>query len=52
MDYWKEYYETIFGFSAFVKFDDTDISTEYSSLKSVVVRSKNWKVKFQKNISI
>jgi len=49
MDDWKEYYETIFGFSAFVKFDETDISTEYSSLKSVVVRSKNWKIKLPIN---
>lgn len=49
MDYWKEYYQTIFGFSAFVRFDETDISTKYSSLKSVVLRSKNWKVKLPIN---
>tara|TARA_Y100001970_G_C14222899_1_gene853759 strand:- start:1338 stop:2459 length:1122 start_codon:yes stop_codon:yes gene_type:complete len=49
MDFWKEYYETVFGFSTFVKFDEDDISTEYSSLKSVVVRSKNWKVKLPIN---
>jgi len=49
MDYWKDFYENIFGFSTFVKFDETDISTEYSSLKSVVVRSKNWKVKLPIN---
>ena len=49
MDYWKEYYEKIFGFCAFVRFDETDISTKYSSLKSVVLRSKNWKVKLPIN---
>tara|TARA_B100002052_G_C15813685_1_gene567131 strand:- start:22 stop:1143 length:1122 start_codon:yes stop_codon:yes gene_type:complete len=49
MDFWKEYYENIFGFSTFVKFDEDDISTEYSSLKSVVVRSRNWKVKLPIN---
>ena len=49
MNFWKEYYEKIFGFSTFVKFDETDISTEYSSLKSVVVRSKNWKIKLPIN---
>ena len=49
MDFWKEYYENIFGFSAFVRFDETDISTKYSSLKSVVVRSENWKVKLPIN---
>ena len=35
--------------NSFVKFDETDISTEYSSLKSVVVRSKNWKIKLPIN---
>ena len=49
MDFWKEYYEKIFGFSAFVRFDETDISTQYSSLKSVVLRSENWKIKLPIN---
>ncbi|MAV63998.1 MAG: 4-hydroxyphenylpyruvate dioxygenase [Pelagibacteraceae bacterium TMED124] len=49
MDNWKEYYENVFGFDTFVKFDETDISTQYSSLKSVVVRSKNWKIKLPIN---
>ena len=49
MDYWKEYYENIFGFSTFVRFDETDISTQYSALKSLVVRSKNWKIKLPIN---
>ncbi len=49
MDYWKEYYEKIFGFCAFVRFDEADISTRYSSLKSVVLRSKNWKIKLPIN---
>ena len=49
MDYWKEFYEKIFGFSTFVRFDETDISTKYSALKSVVVRSKNWKIKLPIN---
>ncbi len=49
MDYWKKYYEKIFGFTAFVRFDENDISTKYSSLKSVVVRSENWKVKLPIN---
>jgi len=49
MDYWEEFYKKVFGFSTFVKFDETDISTKYSSLKSVVVRSKNWKVKLPIN---
>ena len=49
MDEWREYYENIFGFSTFVCFDETDISTQYSSLKSIVVRSKNWKIKMPIN---
>ena len=49
MDEWREFYENIFGFTTFVRFDETDISTQYSALKSIVVRSKNWKVKMPIN---
>ena len=49
MDEWKRFYENVFGFTNFVRFDETDISTRYSSLKSIVVRSKNWKVKLPIN---
>lgn len=49
MDKWREYYETVFGFTTFVRFDETDISTKYSALKSIVVRSKNWKIKLPIN---
>ena len=49
MNYWRDYYENVFGFTNFVVFDETDISTKYSSLKSRVMRSKNWKVKLPIN---
>jgi 4-hydroxyphenylpyruvate dioxygenase len=49
MNYWRDYYENIFGFTNFVVFDDTDISTKFSSLKSRVMRSKNWKVRLPIN---
>ena len=49
MDEWQEFYERVFGFTTFVRFDETDISTQYSALKSVVVRSKNWKIKLPIN---
>ena len=49
MNYWRDYYENIFGFTNFIVFDDTDISTKYSSLKSRVMRSKNWKVRLPIN---
>ena len=49
MNYWRDFYEDIFGFTNFVVFDETDISTKYSSLKSRVMRSKNWKVRLPIN---
>ena len=49
MNYWRDFYENIFGFTNFVVFDETDISTQYSSLKSRVMRSKNWKVRLPIN---
>ena len=49
MDVWRNFYHKIFGFMPFVKFDKTDITTEYSSLQSVVMRSKNWKIKLPIN---
>ena len=49
MDQWGDFYDKVFGFPVFVRFDETDISTKYSALKSIVVRSKNWKVKMPIN---
>ena len=49
MDEWQEFYERVFGFTTYIRFDETDISTQYSALKSVVVRSKNWKIKMPIN---
>ena len=49
MDKWGKFYEEVFGFPIFVRFDETDISTQFSSLKSIVVRSKNWKIKMPIN---
>ncbi len=49
MDHWTEYYKNIFGFTHFIRFDETDISTKFSALKSNVVRNKNWHVKMPLN---
>lgn len=49
MNLWKRFYSDIFGFMPFVKFDKDDISTQFSSLQSVVMRSKNWKIKLPIN---
>jgi 4-hydroxyphenylpyruvate dioxygenase len=49
MDDWVEFYERVFGFEHFLTFDDKDISTEFSALRSKVVASPNRKVKFPIN---
>jgi 4-hydroxyphenylpyruvate dioxygenase len=43
------FYRNVFGFSRFVSFDDTDISTEYSALRSTVVANENRWIKFPIN---
>ncbi len=43
------FYRDIFGFSRFVSFDDKDISTEHSALRSTVVANGNKWVKFPIN---
>ena len=43
------FYNEVFGFSRFVSFDDTDISTEYSALRSTVVSNHNKWIKFPIN---
>lgn len=49
MNKWRDFYEKVFGFTNFVVFDEHDISTKFSALKSRVMRSKNWKVKLPIN---
>ena len=49
MDHWVDFYQRVFGFSHFLTFDDKDISTEYSALRSKVVVSQNGRVKFPIN---
>ncbi len=41
MDTWVEYYKTIFGFEHSLSFDDKDISTKHSALRSKVMSSPN-----------
>jgi 4-hydroxyphenylpyruvate dioxygenase len=43
------YYTDVFGFSRFASFDDKDISTEYSALRSTVVSNRNKWIKFPIN---
>jgi len=49
MDHWVQFYQRVFGFGHFLTFDDKDISTEFTALRSKVVASPNGKVKFPIN---
>ena len=49
MDKVADYYRTILGFDQLISFDDKDISTEFTALKSKVMASKNLRIKFPIN---
>ncbi len=49
MDGWGAFYERVFGFSQLVSFDDGDISTEYTALRSKVMSDAARRVKFPIN---
>jgi len=49
MNRWVDYYADVMGFRNLITFDDTDISTEYSSLMSKVMSNGNDKIKFPIN---
>jgi 4-hydroxyphenylpyruvate dioxygenase len=49
MNVWVEFYERVMGFKNLISFDDTDISTEYTSLMSKVMSNGNERIKFPIN---
>jgi 4-hydroxyphenylpyruvate dioxygenase len=49
MDAWGDFYARVFGFSQLVSFDDKDISTEYTALRSKVMTDARHLVKFPIN---
>jgi 4-hydroxyphenylpyruvate dioxygenase len=49
MDVWGDFYANVFGFSQLISFDDKDISTEYTALKSKVMTDAEHRVKFPIN---
>jgi 4-hydroxyphenylpyruvate dioxygenase len=49
MDLWGDYYANVFGFSQLVSFDDKDISTDYTALRSKVMTDPRHRVKFPIN---
>ena len=46
---WSDFYRDAFGFTPLISFDDSDISTEYSALRSVVMSDERRNVKFPIN---
>lgn len=49
MDRWCDYYAKVFGFHQFVSYDDKDISTEYTALRSKVMANDRRNIKFPIN---
>jgi 4-hydroxyphenylpyruvate dioxygenase len=49
MNTWVGFYERVMGFKNLISFDDSDISTEYSSLMSKVMSNGNERIKFPIN---
>ncbi len=49
MDRWSDYYRRVFGFSQLISFDDTDIATDYTALRSRVMSDRDRRVKFPIN---
>ena len=49
MDRWVSWYDRTLGLSRFVSYDDKDISTEFTALRSTVVASKDRAIKFPIN---
>ena len=49
MNYWCDFYRDVLGFFRYITFDDQDISTEYSSLMSIVMSDGGHNIKFPIN---
>ena len=49
MNHWVSYYADVMGFRNLITFDDSDISTEYSSLMSKVMANGNDRIRFPIN---
>ncbi|TKB25130.1 4-hydroxyphenylpyruvate dioxygenase [Desulfopila sp. IMCC35006] len=49
MDRWCDYYARVFGFHQFVSYDDKDISTEFSALRSKVMANETRNIKLPIN---
>ena len=49
METWASFYEKILGFKRYIHFDESQISTEYSALMSIVMSDNSYAIKFPIN---
>lgn len=49
MNHWGNFYNRVLGFHQFMSFDDKDISTEFTALRSQVMADPNDRIKFPIN---
>lgn len=49
MDSWADFYSKVMGFTQLISFDDKDISTDYTALRSKVMSNHNWRIKYPIN---
>jgi 4-hydroxyphenylpyruvate dioxygenase len=49
MDDWVSFYSEVFGFSVFQEFDERDVATQYSALRSKVTRDPRTQITFPIN---
>lgn len=49
MTHWCDFYRDVMGFERYITFDDSDISTEYSALMSIVMSDGEHNIKFPIN---
>ena len=49
MDAWVKWYDEVLGMGRFVSYDDKDISTEFTALRSTVVATDDRRIKFPIN---
>ena len=49
MEHWASWYSKVLGFKRYIQFDDSQISTEYSALMSIVMSDNSYSIKFPIN---
>jgi 4-hydroxyphenylpyruvate dioxygenase len=49
MEYWADWYSKVMGFTRYITFDDSDISTEFTALQSIVMSQDKASIRFPIN---